>query len=106
MAHFTQDDFEKIKRRYYLLLQCMRRRREGTRFELEEKQREIEILNNLTLSEYNKSRVCGLENIVREDFIIYDFRYRTRVEQELSVMTYVKGGDQKKHLRLLRSTYE
>ena len=105
MAHFTQDEFEKIKLRSYLLLQCMRRRKEGTRFELEERQREIEILNNLTLSQYNQSLVRGLENIVRQDFIIYNFKFRTRAEQELTIKTLMRGRKRDKCLKLHRSTY-
>ena len=106
MTHFTQDDFEKIKLRSYLLLQCMRRRREGTSFELEERRWEIEIMNNMTLSEFNESRACGLQNFVRPNFLIYKFKFCTRAEQEAKIKYSMRGRKRDNCLKLLRSTYK
>ena len=72
----------------------------------EGKIRVIKIEQSMSPSEYAQSRICGLENFIRKDFIIHDFQLRTKAEQEASIKYLMKGGQRDYYLRLLRSTYK
>ena len=104
--HFTQDEFELFKRRERCLLHCIKRRKEGTKFQIEERERRLEILETLTLYQFNLSQARGLENIIREDYIIYDFHFSTRAEQEARIKYLMRGRKRDECLKLLRSSYK
>ena len=72
----------------------------------DEKMRVIKIEQSMSPMEYLESRVCGLDNYVRKDFIIHEFQLRTRAEQEASIRRFMKGRQCDYYLRLLRSTYK
>ena len=84
----------------------MRRRNEISEKEYRQKRRVIKIELNMSPLEYLRSKVCGLENLIREDFIIHDFEFQTRAEREARIKYLMKGGKRYNCLRLLRSTYK
>ena len=99
-------DFKKMHLHSLLRLARMRRRDEISDKEYNQKRRVIKIELNMSPLEYLESRVCGLENLIRKDFIIHDFELRTRAEREASIKYLMKGGKRYECLRLFRSTYK
>ena len=99
-------DFKKMHLHSLLRLARMRRRNEISEKEYNQKRRVIKIELSMSPLEYLESKVCGLENLIREDYIIHDFEFRTRAEQEASIRYLMKGWEREKYLRLLRTTYK
>ena len=99
-------DFKKMRLHSLLRLTRMKGRNEISDKEYNQKRRVIRIELSISPLEYIQSQVCGLENFIRKDFIIHDFKLRTTAEKEASIKYLMKGAKRDKYLKLLRSTYK